>query len=258
MFYRNVNLSDNARIEIASIEASSKKKPFLMLHEGLGCVKMWESFSRALHLSTRRNVYSYSRLGYGSSDRCELPRNSDYHMVEAVEHLPSVIHSLNLNSCILVGHSDGASIALLYAALVRKKIKALILLSPHIKTENKTLSQIRFIRERYQNSDLQKSMKKYHGENQDCAFYGWSDCWLSEQFKQWNIEPYLSQVTVPVLNIRGNDDPFNSRLHVDVIRDNISAIAMNVNLDHCKHSPHRECPETVLGAVNYFLKLFKL
>ncbi len=192
------------RLECRFIGRSSAKLPTLIfLHEGLGCISLWRDFPDRLARQTGLRALVYSRAGHGRSDPAKLPRPIDF-MRDEAGVLAGIIDQCTLTSSILVGHSDGASIALLCAA--RKDvhgIRALVLEAPHVFTEPSGLRIIARIGDAYRTSNLRRSLMHHHGPNTDIAFWGWNDVWLHPEFKAWNIESDLPAVKVPVQIIQG-------------------------------------------------------
>ena len=158
-----------------------------MLHEGLGCTALWRDFPRQLTEATGFGVFAFSRAGYGQSDAAELPRPLDYMTREAIDVLPQVLDAIGFERGILLGHSDGASIAAIYAGSVEDfRVRGIVLMAPHFFTEPMGLAEIAKAKIAYEQSDLRAKMAKYH-KDPDNAFHGWNDAWLHPQFKQWNI-----------------------------------------------------------------------
>jgi len=241
------------RIEISNLPGKKNDTGFVLLHEGLGCVELWGEFPSRLSQAFGSTVFSYSRFGYGRSDEVALPRSLDYHSEEATEYLPKVLDNASLESCILVGHSDGASIALIYAALFSdSRVKGLVLLAPHVKAEEKTVEQIRQLVDSCNSSDLLGKLRKYHRDNTECALYGWSRCWLDPKFSSWTIEHLLPNVGIPVLTVRGLDDPYNSDYHVQSIRNKVRSLVHTASIVSCAHSPHRESTQSLISTIKMF------
>ncbi len=246
-------------VETSRLGTNSIGESLVLLHEGLGCVKLWGQFPSKLKEKFGLSVFSYSRFGYGRSSGIALPRSLSYLREEALEVLPKVLSIFDLNSYTLVGHSDGASIALHYAALVRDpKLKALILFAPHVKVEKKTVNEIRQVSDSYESSGLREKLRKYHEENVDCAFYGWSQSWLDPEFAKWSVEDVLPKIKIPVLAIRGINDPYNTASHLESIRENVSALTCVTSIAGCGHSPHRDSLDSTLKSIELFRTLAKL
>tara|TARA_B100000676_G_scaffold74532_1_gene74223 strand:- start:175 stop:954 length:780 start_codon:yes stop_codon:yes gene_type:complete len=246
-------------LETSKLRASNGGEALVLLHEGLGCVKLWGKFPTKLKEKFGLSVFSYSRFGYGRSSGIALPRSLDYLREEALEVLPSILSIFELDSYTLVGHSDGASIALNYAALVSDpKLKSLILLAPHVKVEKKTVDEIRQVSDSYESSGLREKLRRYHEENVDCAFYGWSQSWLNPDFARWSVEHVLPKIKIPVLAIRGTDDPYNTTSHLESIRENVSGLTWVTSIPECGHSPHRDSPDSTLKGIESFRTAAKL
>lgn len=226
----------------------------LLLHEGLGCIDLWRTFPARLADLTRCSVFLYSRLGYGQSDKAVLPRPIDYMRREALESLPRIIDTVAVDrSVVLIGHSDGASIAALYAGLADDpRIAALVLIAPHFFAETLGLDSIREARVAYQSGTLRASLERYH-RHVDNAFRGWNDAWLDEAFRHWNIESCLDTISVPTLAIQGTLDQYGTAAQIDVIQARLGALASPLWLKDCRHSPHLERADEVLGAIDRFV-----
>ena len=230
----------------------------MLLHEGLGCVATWKDFPEKLAQKTELGVLVYSRSGYGRSSPITLPRPLDFHSREALEVLPSVLERMNVDEYFLLGHSDGASIAIIYAgSKPRLNLKGLILLSPHLATEEKCVHQIQKAASSYNSGKLRMQLRKYHGDNTDCAFLGWSGVWLNRLFIDWNIEEYLPGINRPLLTFRGADDPYNTPWHVETIRQTVSGSVVHYELQGSGHSPHVDASEIVMNSIGDFVKAYE-
>lgn len=259
----------------------------VFLHEGLGCVAMWRDFPERLAAATGYGALVYSRAGYGNSDPCELPRSVRFMHDEALVTLPQVLEAFQIREAILVGHSDGGSIALIHAggdvnhkdtkdtktadgrskdsdgtkpnSFSRKTlIRGLILVAPHVFVEEIGLESIRRIAEDYRATiDLKQRLARYHGENVDATFWGWNDVWLNPEFRTWNIEEYLPHIHVPVLLIQGEDDQYGTLAQVKAIEAECRVQMRTVTLAECGHSPHLDQPARVLMAMREFVRELK-
>jgi pimeloyl-ACP methyl ester carboxylesterase len=227
--------------------------PVVLLHEGLGSVKMWRDFPAQLADSTQRQVLAYSRRGYGQSPPLGRPRTVSYMHEEALHHLPELLDKLNVVKPVLFGHSDGASIALIHAGAQVRPISALILESPHVFVEEISVQSIRAAKVAYDSGGLRERLSRYHADV-DGAFYGWNDIWLSPEFRSWNIENYLSSLKCPVLAIQGGDDEYGTMEQIDRIA-RAHADTTLLKLRDCRHSPHRDQLQLVLRSVESFLGL---
>jgi len=232
-----------------------KSVTIIFLHEGLGCVKMWHDFPEDVAKATGCGALVYSRQGYGGSDACELPLPLTFMHNEGLNVLPALIREAGIKKHILIGHSDGASIALIYAGgLQDKNCLGIIAEAPHIFCEDKTVNHIREAKDWYEKGDLKKGLEKYHGKNTDCAFYGWNGAWLDPGFKKWNIEEYLPDIKVPTFVIQGADDKYGSLAHMQGIESKCGSDVKTLVLENCGHSPHKDQREIVLRAMTEFVK----
>lgn len=225
----------------------------VMLHEGLGCLALWRDVPRLIAEATGWGVLAYSRAGYGQSDPAELPRPLDYMTREAVDVLPEVLDAIGFRQGILLGHSDGATIAAVYAGSVEDfRVRGLILLAPHFFTEEPGLAEIARARDAYESGDLRARLAKYH-RDPDNAFRGWNDAWLDPGFKAWNVADVIDYWRIPALVIQGRDDPYGTLAQVDEVRDRSYAPVDVEILDACGHAPQLERPEPTLAAIAEFV-----
>ena len=225
----------------------------ILLHEGLGCVDLWRYFPEKLASRTGKGVFAYSRRGYGKSDPCILPRPIDYMSIEAIDVLPKVLGAIGFKQGTLLGHSDGASIAAIHAGKVNdQRVKNIVLMAPHFFTEPIGLASIRAAREAYDVGDLKSKLARYH-KNIDNTFLGWADAWLNPEFEHWNIEDVLPGIDIPVLAIQGEDDQYGTTAQIDVIGEKFAGPFERHILTDCKHSPHIDQSEDVLGLVGEFV-----
>jgi pimeloyl-ACP methyl ester carboxylesterase len=231
-----------------------RRPTVVMLHEGLGCVAMWKEFPVRLNAAAGLEVFVYSRAGHGGSSAIDLPRPLDCLTRDALDVLPRVLDAASIDDCILLGHSDGASIAIVYAGARRDpRVRALILIAPHVLTEVQCVETITAARRRYETGDLRTRLERHHGDNVDCAFRGWCDTWLDPGFLSWNIERYLAGIDLPVLCLRGEDDAYSTSIHVKRIAAQVRGPVETVNLSGCGHSPQIEQMDLTLGHVVDFL-----
>lgn len=229
----------------------------LLLHEGLGCLALWRDFPSRLVTATGLGVFAWSRAGYGQSSPICLPRPLDYMSREAVEIVPAVIDAVGADPVVLLGHSDGATIAALHAGFVcDPRIIGVILLAPHFFTEPKGLKAIAAAAEVYESGDLRARLARYH-RHVDIAFRGWNDAWLDPEFRDWNVADALDHITVPILAIQGREDPYGTLAQIDVIAARAPAVVTSVVLEQCCHAPHLEQTEATLMAIIKFLRDLK-
>ncbi|HUC61360.1 MAG TPA: alpha/beta hydrolase [Alphaproteobacteria bacterium] len=253
-----------ARIEYARIGAADMAKPTLVfLHEGLGSLSLWRDFPAAVAAATGCPAFVYSRQGYGKSDPVALPRPLDFMQREAMGPLPALLQAAKIDDAILIGHSDGASIALVYAGLREKasatradggpRLRGLAVLAPHVFVERFCVDAIARTDEAYRTTDLRARLERHHGTNVDCAFRGWADCWLDPKFLAWNIESYLGSIAVPTLVIQGEDDEYGTLEQVARIRRGVRSPVETLVLRQCGHSPQRDRPDATLDALALFV-----
>jgi len=237
--------------EIAATRAGAPDLVFL--HEGLGSVALWRDFPAKLAARTGCRAVIYSRYGYGKSDPISAPRAVDYMHAEALQALPDLREKLGLDNPILIGHSDGASIALIHAGAGRWPVRALVLEAPHVFVEEVTVASIAEVKTVYASTDLRQRLARYH-DDPDNAFRGWNDIWLDPAFRAWNIEDVLPDVRCPLLAIQGADDEYGSLAQLDAIERGVGGAFERLVLPNCKHSPHRDQEAAVLDAMAAFIE----
>jgi len=226
-----------------------------MLHEGLGSVSAWRHFPERVAKATECRVLAYSRQGYGKSDRLSKPWTPDFMRHEAEKVLPKLLERIGISAPILLGHSDGGSIALLYAAGKPTAGKALILQAPHVFVEDLTVKSIRALHDAYGTSDLKEKMARHHSHPVE-LFRAWTDIWLDPAFRDWNIEDRLKNISCPLLLIQGEDDEYGTRAQVDAVARNVRGTE-TLLLPNCGHGPHRDQPDAVLAAIAEFVDKLK-
>jgi pimeloyl-ACP methyl ester carboxylesterase len=224
----------------------------VMLHEGLGSVSMWRDFPARLSRATGRRVLVYSRYGHGRSAELAQPRTPQYLHEEALTALPELLDRLEVDSPVLFGHSDGASIALIHAASGDRAVTGIIALAPHVKVEDLSVASIREVREAYLTGDLRQRLARRH-EHVDSLFWGWNDIWLADAFRGWNIEGLLPQIECPILAIQGHDDEYGTMEQIESIARSAPKVQL-LALRDCRHSPHRDQPDAVLRAAAEFVE----
>jgi pimeloyl-ACP methyl ester carboxylesterase len=240
------------RIEVARLPArDAGKPPLVLLHEGLGSVAMWRDFPARVAERTRCETTVYSRLGYGKSDRREVPYEPDYMHREALETLPALLDALGLDAPVLIGHSDGGSVALIHAGARLRTVRGVVTMAAHVFVEDITVASIAAAREAWTTTDLRERLARYH-DDVDCAFRGWNDAWLKPEFRPWNIEEYLPRIECPVLAIQGEGDEYGTMAQLDAVRRQTKRAEI-LALPNCRHAPQRERPEAVLDAITRFL-----
>jgi pimeloyl-ACP methyl ester carboxylesterase len=240
-----------ARIEYVRIAAAHPKRPpLVLLHEGLGSVAMWRDFPAQLAAATGAETIAYSRQSYGKSSPLPGPRTVDYMQGEACTVLPAVLKALNIERPLLVGHSDGASIALIYAGS-GLPAAGVVVMAPHVFVEDVTVTSIAAAKDAYRATDLRDRLARYH-DSPDDAFWRWNDIWLKPEFRAWNIEAYVPRITAPLLVIQGEGDEYGTRAQVDAIARLAKAPCEVAMLADCRHSPHRDQPEKTIALISSF------
>jgi len=237
------------KIEARQIGRASRPT-LVFLHEGLGSVGLWRDFPDRMAEATGLPAFVYSRAGYGQSERAEMPRPIRY-MHDEAGLLPDVLEAAGVEDPVLVGHSDGASISIIHAGS-GGKARALVLLAPHVFTEEMGLRSIAKAREAYQSGDLRQRLAKHH-EDVEAAFWGWNRPWLDPEFRQWNLEEFLPRIQVPILVVQGEDDEYGTQAQIEAIQRGARDVEVLL-LPRCGHSPHRDQPEATLRGITSFLQ----
>jgi pimeloyl-ACP methyl ester carboxylesterase len=246
------------RLEFRRVGTADRSAPLLVfLHEGLGSASMWRDFPARLCEAGGWRGLVYSRPGYGrSTPRPHGERwTPDYMHRQAREVLPQFLAAAGVDAAAdppwLFGHSDGASIALIYAATFPLALAGLVVLAPHIFVEDLSVHSIEQARHAYRGAELRRRLARHH-EDVDSAFWGWNDAWLDPAFRHWNIEGLLAAIRVPVLAVQGQNDEYGTMAQVDGLAAKVPQAEM-LHLDDCAHSPHRDRPEAVLRATIDFI-----
>jgi len=248
--YRDV-LVDGRRLETLLLSPAANASVIVMLHEGLGSIAMWRDFPEQLAQATGCGVLVYSRYGHGKSERLAEKRSVDFMHHEAKVVLPELLRQFELQRPILLGHSDGASIALIYAGTWPERVRGLVLEAPHVFVEDVSIQSITAIRRLYESSDLPQRLARYH-DHVDETFRGWNDIWLDPRFRDWNIEEYLAAICCPTIVIQGRNDEYGTLAQVAAIQRRVLA-TQSLILPLCGHSPHRDQPSLTLDAISKFI-----
>lgn len=224
----------------------------VMLHEGLGCAGLWGDFPDKLAAATGAGIFVYSRAGYGQSSPVALPRPLTYMHDEAREILPRLLSAIGFRRGLLLGHSDGASIATIYAGSIQDhRVRGLILIAPHFVVEDVSIASIAEAKTAYAQTDLRAKLARWH-KDPDNAFRGWNDAWLDPQFREWDISQELAYIRVPILIVQGEDDQYGTVKQIEVAREECYCPVEVALLPGAKHSPQREAPDATLKAVSDF------
>jgi pimeloyl-ACP methyl ester carboxylesterase len=235
-------------LEVLDLPGDGEHAPLVLLHEGLGSVELWRGLPDDLHAATGRRVVAFSRSGHGRSAPPAEPRTPAFFHDEALSVLPDLFDRLAVTDPVLVGHSDGASIALIHAA--HHPVGGLVLLAPHVFVEQLTVDAIRETREAFVGGGLRDRMARYH-DDVDAAFWGWCDVWLDPAFRDWDLGPEAARVTAPTLVIQGADDPYGTLEQVERIEARVPAARRLVLPGG--HSPHLEHRAEVVAAIRAFV-----
>ncbi|MDG2339936.1 MAG: alpha/beta hydrolase [Paracoccaceae bacterium] len=232
----------------------AKAMTIVLLHEGLGCLALWRDFPKAIAEATGCGVFVYSRAGYGRSDTVILPRPLDYMTREATDVLPKILDVIGVRRTILLGHSDGATIAAIYTGSHEDhRVRGLILMAPHFFCEEMGVQEIAKAKVAFEQGDLSTRLGKYHSDP-TVAFRGWSDAWLDPDFAQWDASDVIDFLRVPVFAIQGHDDQYGTIAQVDTLVDRCYAPVDVAILDDCQHAPHFDQPDVVIAKVREFVE----
>lgn len=224
----------------------------VMLHEGLGSLGLWREFPQRVAQATELPVFAWSRAGYGASDPAELPRPLDYMTREATGPLGEVLDAIGAAHVILLGHSDGATIAAEYAGRIEDfRVRGLILMAPHFFAEESGLAEIARAGEAFRTGDLRERMERHH-RDPEATFRGWNDAWLDPGFRKWNVADVIDYLRIPVLVIQGRLDQYGTLAQVREIEERCYSPVDVLLLDDCRHSPHLDRPDETLAAVAEF------
>jgi pimeloyl-ACP methyl ester carboxylesterase len=241
-------------LEVHRIPARNPHAPELVfLHEGLGSISHWKKFPGEVAHATGCPVTVYSRYGSGRSELLAEPRPVTYMHEEALHALPDLLAKLQITDPVLIGHSDGASIAIIYAGSTKGHVRGLVLLAPHVFVEDLSVASIAEAKVRFETTNLAEKLARHH---HDAArtFWGWNNIWLHPDFRRWNIEEYLSHITCPTLVIQGEDDQYGTMKQVEAIQRQSGGSVEVLILKDCRHSAHRDQPEATLETIKQFVK----
>ncbi len=234
---------------IETKEIPGAEPALVFLHEGLGSVALWRDFPERLAEATGRRALIYSRAGHGESFVPDRPRTPRFMHDEALDMLPALLAEHGIERPVLVGHSDGGSIALIHAS--EHPVTKLVVLAPHVFVEDLSVASIAEARETFESTDLRERMRRYH-RDAEATFRLWNDIWLAPEFRDWNIEDVLPAITAPVLAIQGEHDQYGTLAQIEAIQAGVSGRFERVVLD-ARHAPHLEAPEETLAAAAEFI-----
>jgi len=240
------------RLEYRRIGIARPARPTLVfLHEGLGSVAMWRDFPARVARATKLGAVVYSRLGYGKSEPLREPRTARYLHDEAEIVLPEFLDRLEIERPILIGHSDGGSIALIHAGIAARPPVAVVTLAAHVLVEDISVASIAAAREKFETTDVRAKLARHHADV-DGVFWGWNHVWLSPEFRAWNIEEYLPRIQCPVLAIQGEDDEYGTMEQMRRIDAKVGDVRL-LELPNCRHSAHKDQPDAVIDAIARFV-----
>jgi len=243
----------DAHLEYRMTGPSPESAPVIvMLHEGLGSAGLWGDFPERLQAATGAGVFAYSRAGYGHSTPAKLPRPLDYMHVEALDVLPKLLDKIGFRRGLLLGHSDGASIAAIYAGSHQDhRVQGLALIAPHFIVEDISVASIAQIRNAYETTSLKEKLSRWH-KDVDNAFHGWNGAWLDPKFRDWDISEYLAYIRVPIMVLQGVDDEYGTLRQVEIAQQECYCPVDIEIISDAGHSPHREAPGATLDAIEQF------
>ena len=241
------------RIEYRRIAGAERQAPTMVfLHEGLGSISQWRDFPARIVAQTGLPAVIYARYGYGQSDVLQEPFGVDFMHREALDSLPELLRKLAIDRPILIGHSDGASIALIHAG-AGHALRGLVAMAPHVFVEDISVASIVAAKQTFETTDLPQKLARHHRDPAK-TFYGWNDVWLKPAFRDWNIEAYLPGVHCPLLVIQGHDDEYGTMAQVDAIARKAGTSVEVLKVEACGHSPFRDQPEQVAQAIVRFVR----
>jgi pimeloyl-ACP methyl ester carboxylesterase len=244
---------DGRSIEYRLIPGDADKPYLVFLHEGLGSVSLWRDFPDKVARRTGCRALVYSRFGYGQSARLSGHRTPSFMHEEALDVLPRLLAGLRIARPILIGHSDGASIALIHAAEAKHQIPAVVLMAPHVFVEAISVESIAKVTDTYETTDLRQRLMRHHAHVDD-AFLGWSRIWLSPKFRTWSLGAEVQRLMCPTLLIQGDGDDYGTLAQLDAIVEAAPGPVQKLVLAKCGHAPHRDQTETVLDAISGFVE----
>ena len=241
----------SGRVECQIVGHDEAAPTIVFLHEGLGSIAMWRDFPARIAAAVGCNALVYSRFGHGNSDSLLSPHRPDFMHEEALTVLPELLDRTAVTSPILLGHSTGASIALIHAGGANRPVAGVIAMAPHVMVEDLTLSGIAEAQGAYRTTAMRSKLAKHHADP-DSVFESWTSIWLDPAFRDWNIEAYVARISCPILAIQGVDDEYGTMAHLDRIAASVRDTEL-LKLAACGHSPHRDQPEAVQAAILRFI-----
>jgi pimeloyl-ACP methyl ester carboxylesterase len=225
----------------------------VMMHEGLGAVSTWRNFPERLAAATKTGVFVFSRAGYGRSSPAKLPRPVDYLRREAIDVVPKVLEAIGFRRGILLGHSDGASIAAIYAGSIQDhRVRGLVLIEPHFFVEEINLAAIRKLAGEFKTSEVRTRLARHH-DNVDATMQGWLDFWLNPEFAAFDMREELAYIRVPILIVKGENDPYGTIAQIRAAEEACYCPVESIVVPNARHAPHHDAPELTLAAIAAFI-----
>ena len=244
----------NINIKVKSWKLNNSNPTIIFLHDSFGCIELWRDYPKKIGEAVKCNVIAYDRQGYGQSDALESDKRENNYMEKEADVLIKIMDALKIQKAILFGHSDGGTIALIAAAKYPSRILGIIAEAAHIFVEKITIKGIKATVAAFYNSNLKLKLRKHHGNKTDLLFSLWSDTWLSEKFKSWNIENLLPNIQCPVLVIQGENDEFGTKSQVNTIVSKVKGHTEKFKIPCIGHSPHKEAAELTIKKTTNFIK----
>lgn len=246
----NVNFNE---IAVKRFDKFPNKPTIIFLHDSLGCIKLWREFPKKLGELTGCNILIYDRQGYGKSCPFSYSVRDNYYMEQEADLLNNLLDFWKIDKAILFGHSDGGSISLIAAGKYPDKIQGVITEGAHIFVEDITLHGIKEAIKLYKTTDLKNKLEKYHGNKTDEMFWAWASTWITEEFREWNIEKFLPKIKCPSMIIQGQEDEYGTLKQVENIITQTNKLSNKLIIPNVKHTPHKEVPELILHKVRDFI-----
>ncbi|MAX78843.1 MAG: alpha/beta hydrolase [Crocinitomicaceae bacterium] len=253
------NLENNLQLNYQWVNETADGHTILFLHEALGSIPQWKDFPELLCEATNTKGLIYERQGYGTSSPLNKKRTREYLHDYALKELPAFLKAIGQSEpLVLFGHSDGGSIALLFASVYPHLVKALIVEAAHIFVEPETLKGIQPAKKLYTSTSFKRKLEKYHADKTDDVFYSWYNTWLSAEFKHWNIETHLSSIKAPIVVLQGSEDEYGTLKQVNSIIDQVASVQKSQHIiGKCGHVPHLKAKEEVVRLSEDFLRTIK-
>lgn len=230
-----------------------ERPPLVLLHDALGCARLWRDFPERLAAATGSSVLVFDRWGSGDSEPLELPHSRQYLLAEALDALPEVLRTTGARRPILVGHSDGAAIALTFAGAFSDEVSGVVAIAPHLFREQRTVDGIAAQIRDFEHGDLRARLARYHGSRTDHLFGRLVDAWTGEEARDWGIKPYVGRVRAPVLAVQGSEDEFFTHAQLETLRALVPARIETCVLEGCGHAPHQQATSAVIAAAAGFI-----